>query len=90
MTFKPRRPSKIQLDLQGPEGNAFALMGKLTAILDREGRDKKEIDALIQKMMSKDYKNLVMIFEREVGEYVDIYGYSDVFGQEEEIPNPPF
>lgn len=85
-----RRSAKIQVDLQGEQGNAFALMGILSNILQTyEGRPKPEISLILEEMMKGDYKHLVDTFEREVGDYCDIYGYHDIF-EEEEIPNPPF
>ena len=46
------------IDLQGPMGNAFALMGYA--------------DDFLRQMMSGDYENLVRIFEENFGDYVEL------------------
>jgi hypothetical protein len=52
------------IDLTGPDGNAFALMGYAT----RYGRQMDlDISALMTEMMSGDYENLVAVFDREFG-----------------------
>lgn len=64
---------KIQIDLQGPKGNAFDLM----AIAENIGRQlkvpKEERDAIQKDMMSSDYDHLVATLEKHYGDYIDIY-----------------
>ena len=57
------------IDLAGPEGNAFALMGYARRYARQLGLDEKQI---ISEMMSGDYENLVMTFDKYFGQYVDI------------------
>jgi hypothetical protein len=66
------------IDLTGPEGNAFCLLGYAS----RWGRELCKDTARIHKeMTSGDYHNLVRVFEREFGEYCTLLG-SDEFVEE--------
>jgi len=56
-------PDRV-IDLTGPEGNAFVLMGYARCYGKQMGLD---VDALITEMMSGDYENLVSVFDREFG-----------------------
>ena len=55
------------IDLTGPEGNAFFLMGRA----DRFARDLGlDGDMIIAEMRSGNYENLVQVFDRYFGDYV--------------------
>ena len=57
----------IVIDLTGPDGNAFALMGYATRFAKQLNFDK---DKIINKMMEGDYENLLKVFDRYFGDYV--------------------
>ena len=59
------------IDLQGPMGNAFALMGYADDLLRQMGR-RHEFNKMRTDMMSGDYENLVRIFEENFGDYVEL------------------
>jgi len=73
MTIKSKREmrSGIEIDLTGPEGNAFALMGFAkkfsTIVLEIDP------DPIIEDMMSSDYEHLLEVFEKHFGEFVTLY-----------------
>ena len=67
---KDKAPKKIVIDLTGPEGNAFVLLGKAATIAKQLKLDGKAIQA---EMMSGDYEHLVNTFDKYFGEYVVIY-----------------
>ena len=70
------------IDLQGPQGNAFALMAQADDFLRQMGR-RDEFRAMRTDMMSGDYDNLIRIFEENFGEYVTLVGKPDeVFDDE--------
>ena len=57
----------VVIDLTGPEGNAFCLMGyakKFARQLDLDG------DEIIEEMKSGNYENLVATFDKYFGDYV--------------------
>ena len=64
------------IDLQGPQGNAFALMAYADDFLRQMGR-RDEFNAMRTEMMSGDYDNLIRIFEENFGEYVTLVGKPD-------------
>jgi len=67
---KQDKPGKIEVDLTGPDGNAFVLMG----LAKRWARDLGLDGELIQKeMMMGDYENLLDVIEHYFGDYVIMY-----------------
>lgn len=65
--------SKVQLDLAGPDGNAFVLCGYARSygrgVL---GLDEAEIRAITTEMRSGTYKHLVETFDKHFGDFVDL------------------
>jgi hypothetical protein len=55
------------IDLTGPQGNAFFLMGQAGRYARDLGLDG---DTIINEMKSGDYENLVAVFDRYFGDYV--------------------
>jgi len=71
------------IDLQGLQGNAFALMAIADDFL-RQMKRRDEFNAMRTEMMSGDYENLIRIFEENFGEYVTLVGNPDeVFDEDE-------
>ena len=64
------------IGLQGPQGNAFALMAYAEDFLRQMGR-RHEFNAMRSEMMSGDYNKLIGIFEKNFGEYVTLVGKPD-------------
>ena len=71
------------IDLQGPNGNAFALMAYADDFLRQMGR-RHEFNAMRTEMMSGDYDNLIRIFEKNFGDYVTLVGKDDEEFDEDE------
>ena len=57
----------IVIDLTGPDGNAFALMGYAQRFARQLGLDSKQI---LGEMKSGDYENLINVFDSYFGDYV--------------------
>ena len=57
----------LVIDLTGPDGNAFVLMGKAKGLAKQLDFDDKKI---INEMMSGDYENLIQVFDRYFGSFV--------------------
>jgi hypothetical protein len=55
------------IDLTGPQGNAFFLMGQADRYARQLGLDN---DMIISEMMSGNYENLINVFDRYFGDYV--------------------
>ena len=67
---KLKNRSRLEIDLTGPDGNAFALLGYakgLCASLDMDFKPLKD------KMTSGDYENLVKVFDDTFGSFVTLY-----------------
>ncbi len=65
---KRRRSGMTVIDLTGPQGNAFVLLGVASDLGRRMGWTKDEIDALRKKMTSGDYENLVKSLDEAFGD----------------------
>jgi len=57
-------PKEIIIDLTGPAGNAFVLMGHARSFAKQLGYSKVDTDALIRDMMAGDYENLLQVFDK--------------------------
>lgn len=60
----------VEIDLTGPDGNAFVLMGYASKWAKQLGLDSKKIQ---EEMMSGDYENLIGIIEKYFGDHVTLY-----------------
>lgn len=60
----------MELDLTGPDGNAFVLLGIASRLAKQLDLDNKKIHA---EMTSGDYENLVNVFDKYFGDYVILY-----------------
>ena len=70
MIKSKKQKSGIEIDLTGPDGNAFVLISKASNLAKQLGLDK---DAIQKEMMSGDYENLVNVFDKHFGEFVTLY-----------------
>jgi hypothetical protein len=68
--IKTKKTTGIEIDLTGPEGNAFVLIGKALALSKQLGLDGKAIQT---EMMSGDYENLIKVFDKHFGHFVTLY-----------------
>ena len=62
------------IDLKGPEGNAFALMGLAKNYLQQMGWSKEEIKEFLDEMKSGDYNHLLDMFKEQFGSFVELVG----------------
>ena len=60
----------IEIDLTGPDGNAFVLIGTAGNLAKQLGLDAK---AIREEMMKGDYENLVNVFDKHFGYFVTLY-----------------
>ena len=70
---KSEMSSEIEIDLTGPDGNAFALIKlaqNLAKQLEYNGNKRGKLTA---DMMSGDYEHLLEVFEKHFGEFVTLY-----------------
>jgi len=58
---------EIVIDLTGPQGNAYFLLGTAKNLAKQLGLDADEI---LQEMQSGDYENLLQVFDSYFGNFV--------------------
>ena len=66
---KQHTETEIVIDLTGPDGNAFYLIGVASNLSKQLGLDKQPI---INEMMSGDYEHLVETFDNHFGDFVTL------------------
>ena len=60
----------IEIDLTGPQGNAFFLLGTAKKLASQLGLNGEEIT---NEMTSGDYENLLQVFDKNFGSIVTLY-----------------
>ena len=60
----------IVIDLTGPDGNAFSLMGSAMRLGKQLELTKEQINLIITDMQSGDYENLIQVFDKHFGAFV--------------------
>jgi len=66
--IREKQQREIVIDLTGPQGNAFYLLGyakKLAKQLDFE-----DVDGLLEDMQSGDYEHLIKVFDEHFGDFI--------------------
>lgn len=71
MAIKTKKSTKtIEIDLTGPQGNAFFLLGTAGNLAKQLKLDGKAIQS---EMMGGDYEHLVETFDNYFGDFVTLY-----------------
>ena len=60
----------ITIDLSGPQGNAFFLLGTATKLARQLDLNEYEV---LNEMKSGDYENLLRVFDSYFGDFVILY-----------------
>lgn len=66
-----KKADKPFIDLRGPGGNAFAIIGQAKVLCKQLGRSE-DFEGIQERMMSGDFENLIQVFDQEFGEYIDL------------------
>lgn len=69
MAIKQKSKRKLTIDLTGPQGNAFFLLGQARSLCKQLGLDYEKVS---EEMKSGDYENLIQTFDKYFGEFVDL------------------
>ncbi len=67
---KDEMPSERSIDLTGPDGNAFVLLGQAKRYARQLDMD---FNVIQKEMTSGDYENLINTFEKYFGSFVTLY-----------------
>jgi len=68
--IKSKKNKGIEIDLTGPQGNVFFLIGTAGNLAKQLGLDAA---AIKKEMMSGDYENAVNVFDKNFGSFVTLY-----------------
>jgi len=68
--YKKIKTGPVEIDLSGPDGNAFNLIAVAGSLAKQLYLDKKQIQS---EMMAGDYENLLKVFDKHFGEFVTLY-----------------
>tara|TARA_R100000030_G_scaffold98644_1_gene88825 strand:+ start:453 stop:677 length:225 start_codon:yes stop_codon:yes gene_type:complete len=67
--IKNPEPRKREINLLGPQGNSYFLLG----IAQKWGKQLDlDVDNLIKDMKSSDYEHLIKVFDKHFGSIVDL------------------
>ena len=67
---KSTTPTKIVLDLTGPDGNAFVIMRTAQDLSRQLGYNT---EAILADMQSGDYEHLIEVMEKHFGRFIIMY-----------------
>jgi len=67
------KSKEIEIDLNGPEGNAFNLIGLAGSLGSQLNMSKFRIKCIQDEMMLSDYEMLIQTFDKWFGDYVILY-----------------
>jgi hypothetical protein len=62
----------IIIDLTGPQGNAFFILGMANDFAKQLGWTRKDRDKLQEDMKSSDYENLIRVFDKHFWQLCNI------------------
>ena len=68
--IEDKKQYPIEIDLTGPDGNAFVLLGKAKNFAKQLELDG---DKIVDEMTSGDYEHLLKVFDKYFGSFVTLY-----------------
>ena len=68
--IRAKQQSPYVIDLTGPQGNAFFLLGTASKLAKDLGFTQEAHDKLLVDMKSNDYEHLIKVFDDTFGELV--------------------
>ena len=71
MSFTTKKVDKVHIDLDGPQGNIYNLLGLTLGILRRSGLEQKELDEFRDKIYSQSYNESLQLIEIFIGSVVE-------------------
>ena len=69
MAILTKQPRKQVIDLTGPQGNVYFLMGTAMKLCKELDLDKESV---LSEMQSGDYEHLIQTFDKYFGKVVDL------------------
>ena len=72
MAILTKQPRKQVIDLTGPQGNAFYLLGTAMNLCEQIGFSDLATQGILEDMKSGDYEHLITRFDYHFGELIDL------------------
>ena len=72
MTILTKQPRKQVIDLTGPQGNAFYLLGLAVKLCNQIGFSGLATQGILEDMKNGDYEHLITRFDYHFGELIDL------------------
>ena len=72
MAILTKTEKKQVIDLTGPQGNAFYLLGLASKLSKQIGISEHETNSILEEMKSSGYTNLIETFDRHFGMIIDL------------------
>ena len=72
MIVKKKPEYGYTIDLTGPEGNSYHLIGTAIRLGKQLDMSANYIDDMVHRMKSGDYENLIKVFDDEFGSVVTL------------------
>jgi len=63
---------KQVIDLTGPDGNAFVLLGTAMKLCKQIGISSSRTKEIMDELKSSDYENLIQLFDKYFGMLIDL------------------
>ena len=63
---------KQVIDLTGPDGNAYYLLGTAMNLCKQLELSSERTEEILDEMKSSDYENLIKVFDKYFGKLVDL------------------
>jgi len=70
---RPKGPTPIEIDLTGPQGNAYYLLGLASNLCRQLKYDAMHEERILEEMKLADYECLLQTFDREFGTLVTLW-----------------
>ncbi len=68
-----RKGTPINIDLNGPDGNAYVLLGLASRLCHKLGYSNDKTERILDEMKLTDYEGLLYTFDREFGMLVTLW-----------------
>ena len=72
MAILTKEPRKQVIDLTGPQGNSFYLLGTAMKLCKQIGFSELATQGILEDMKSGDYEHLITRFDYHFGELIDL------------------
>ena len=72
MAILTKTEKKQVIDLTGPQGNAFYLLGTANNLCKQLDLDDNTKQKISDEMTSGDYENLIQVFDKYFGKLIDL------------------